>query len=961
MASLEIRLLGRPQVRLQGQLIEIKAAKAQALLAYIVVTRQRHSRQALAGLLWSDLGEESARRNLRGELKRVRDTIGPDYLFGEYETIELSSSASLWTDITEFDRLLNQPNLTAQQLQETIDLYRGPFLDDFHVREAALFEEWMGTERERLLQAVQRASLRLIKLYIQQRNYEAAFACAHQLLSREPWLEEAHQLLMRLYALTGQRSEAIKQYETLSKALVAEFGADVLPAQETEDLYDQIVNEEIRPDPAVGGAAFVLAPASLPPPFQAPQELLHFVGREYELAQVRSVLLAGTANPLCAIVGMGGLGKSALAGHLAHQLREEFPDGVLWAYVATSDPLDILGNWARAFGYDFSTLSDVENRAAALRGALADKRVLIILDDVRGTARTRPLLLGGARCATLITTRDHDVAVALTARPFRLPELALDEGVRLLTRILGEERVAAEPDAAQTICRQLQNLPLAVEITAQRLVSRGRRRLADMAERLRRVEERLDLSISDRAVRTSFMVSWEALDSNLRHAFERLAVFEGRAFTADALAHIGELDLYTAEDRLFELQRLSLVSEAEEERYRQHPLLADFAREQLGENIAPLVDMAIYYQQFAERHRTNYLALRPEWDNLMAGMGMAHKLEQWSVVLAYAETLTQAWFVRGRFTQARQGYALVWDAARALALEQTSAATLLRWGQAVMEQNDYEEAKLHLTESLNIYQQLEDIPGIASAEFYLGRIALEQAQYELAESLLRSSQQRREQTNDGLGLANTIYEQALLAYRLNDIDKSKELCRKSLKLQEKFQDASGLLPTLRLLADIALEQHEYALADSYLKRSLELCNELQNRGELAATYYGLAVVARVHQKFEQAETYVSNVLELSQLIGNRRFQAMALYEKCWLYGERAEYEPAIEAGLRSLELFRQLEDSFNMVYVLCHLGDFYHKNHQLDQADELWQEANQIIQNQNHPLTATIKQRINSQ
>lgn len=958
MASLEIRLLGRPQVKLDGQLIDLNSNKALALLYYLAVTRQVYSRQALAGLLWTDLGEDKARRNLRGEFKRLRDVVGAAYLLGEYETIELSQSA-IWTDVTEFDRLLNLPDLAVQQLQAAVDLYRGPFLDDFHVRDAALFEEWMSSERTRLLQAVQRASLRLARLYTQQRQYNAAITCVNQVLTREPWLEDAHQQLMRLYALTGQRSEAIKQYETLSKVLVAELGADVLPAQETEDLYDQIITEEIRPD-LVSESVLVPTPAPLPPPFQAPQALLHFVGREVEVEQLCRGLLAGPPAPICALVGMGGLGKTTLAGHLAQRLRADFPDGVLWAYVATSDPLDILGNWARAFGYDFSTLSDVENRATALRGALADRRLLIMLDDVRGVARARPLLIGGSQSATLLTTRDHDVAVALNARPYQLTELAPEDGVRLLTRILGEERVAAEPEAAQAICTQLQNLPLAVEITAQRLLSRGRRKLADMAQRLRTVEERLDLSISDRAVRTSFMVSWEALDFNLRHAFERLAVFEGRSFTAAALAHIGEMDIYTAEDRLFELQRLSLVSEAEDNRYRQHPLLADFAHEQLGDNIAPLVDMTIYYQQFAEQHRSNYLALRPEWDNLMAGMSTAYQLQQWPVVLAYADTLTQAWFVRARYTQARQGYALAHLAAEAQGDKALSARVLLRWGQACIEQNDYDEAKTLLNQGLQLYLQLEEEAGIATIQYYLGRIADEQADYDVAEQLLTSSLRLREQLGDKIGVAATLYQQGFVFYHRNALDQAKQVCERALLVQEEVQDSIGAVPTLRLLADIALEQSDYALAERYFERALALSNELQDRGELAATYYGLAVTARLQAKLDLAQTYVTQAQELCQWMGNRRFLASTLYEQARLYAMNQDHTAAISVGLKSLELYRQLQDNFNLVYILYHVGNFHQQSSQPAQARLFWQEAIEMAKVQNHPLSSLLYQNLNS-
>jgi tetratricopeptide (TPR) repeat protein len=590
---------------------------------------------------------------------------------------------------------------------------------------------------------------------------------------------------------------------------------------------------------------------------------------------------------------------------------------------------------------------------------LAEKRVLLVLDDVQSVARTRPLLLGGAHCTTLLTTRNLDVAAALNAQIFRLGELAPEAGLRLLTRILGEPRVTAELEAAQAICAALQHLPLAVEITAQRLASRPRRRLVDMAERLHRVEERLELSISDRAVRTSFMVSWESLDANLRKIFALLGVFKARSFGAPALAHIAGLDLYTAEDRLFALTALSLVGEEEENRYRQHPLLADFAGEQLGENALPLVDMSLYYQQFAEQNRSNYLALRPEWENLMAGMATAHQLGQWPLVLAYAETLAQAWFVRARYAQAREGLAWARDAAQAMNDPQALAAALLRWGQACVEQNDYAEAKVILEESLQLFEQFGDASGGANVQYYLGRVAIEEGELDKAEQLLVTSQQRREQLGDAAGVAATLYQQAFLWYRRSEFAQSKALCGRALHTQEGIDDDAGLVPPLRLLADIALEHHDYHAADSYLKRALVLCNNLQDRGELAATYYGLAVVARHQEELELAHDYVRNALELSQWMGNRQFQAVALYEQIWLYAKQDNHAEALKAGQKSLELFRALQDSFNLVYILCHLGKYYAEIGQTREARALWQEALPIAEQHNHPLLDQLRQNLN--
>lgn len=955
---LEMTLLGRPQIKINKALVEVNANKALALLYYLAATGRPHSRQALAALLWSDLPEEAARRNLRVELTRIKDDFEA-YLLIARDSLAFNRDAAHTVDLAQFEATLRQSNPTLQELQDAITLYQGDFLEDFHVRDAPLFEEWVDNERERLAQALQKMILRLAVRCLEEKLFPLGLNVVDLLLARAPWLEEAHQVKMHLLARSGQRAAALAQYDICSLALKKEF--NVLPSEETEELYNQIDSGEIGPDGEDGATLAFAGPAApLPPPFQAPQPLLHFVGRENELAGLRAWLAQPDGAQAYALVGMGGMGKSTLATHFAHALRNEFPDGVLWANVASSEPLDILGNWARAYGYDFSTLSDVENRAAALRSVLADKQTLIVLDDVRSVARTRPLLLGGPQCATLITTRDLDVAVALNAHPHVLHELTPQEGHLLLTRILGEARVAAEPAAAQEICTLLQNLPLAVEITAQRLASRPRRRLSDMAERLRTVEERLDLAISDRAVRTSFMVSWESLDAALRQIFALVGVFEGRSFTAPAIAHIAGLDKYTAEDRLFALTALSLVSEEGQDRYRQHPLLADFAGEQLGENREAQISMATYYQAFADQNRTNYTALRPEWDNMMTAMRTAHALEQWPLVLAYADALSQAWFVRARYTQARHAYPWVRDAALAVTDKQALAICLLKWGQACFEQTDYAEAEKLLIESLQVYEKLEDTAGIGNVKYYLGRIAVEQAKYEDAQILFVVSQQLYEGLGDRIGLAATICQQAQVYYRQGYFDKAKFLCEQALAVQQEIEDEAGSLPTLRLMADIALEREEYDAASTYCLQALALCEKLQNRGELAATYYSLTVVARLQAKLDLANTYAEKALDLCQWTGDRVFKALILYEQSRIYAGKDEHDLATKIGLQSLGVMRDLHDTFNIVYVLRHLGDLHKKLDKDEQARLFWLEGSNIATMKSHPLSEILQRRLNS-
>lgn len=954
MPTLELNLLGRPQVKIDGALVELSSHKAQALLYYLAATRQPHSRQALAGLLWADLPEDAARRNLRVELLKLRVLFDP-FLDVARDTLALSHDAQVGLDVTHFEHFARHQDPTPEQLQKALDLYQGGFLDDFHVREAPLFEEWVAKVREHLQQTFRHATFRLTAYYLQQRNYTAGIECINQLLGREPWLEEAHQQLMRLLARSGRRGEALAQYETCSRILNDEFG--VIPSDETNALYDQIESGEEGADPEAEPQPLATPVAPILVPFQSPPVLLHFVGRQEQLTELQNALTAGD-GAICALVGMGGVGKTTLTAHLAHAMRNDFPDGVLWAFSGNSEPLDILGGWAQALGYDFSSLSDVENRAAALRGVLAEKRVLLVVDDVRSAARVRPLLVGGNHCAALLTTRDLDVASALNADPYPLAELSPPEGRQLLMRILGEERVQAETAAATEICNLLHNLPLAVEITAQRLLSRPRRRLADMAQRLHKVEERLDLSISDRAVRTSFMVSWEALDVGLQRVFALLGVFEGRSFAAPALAHIAGFDVYTAEDKLFSLTALSLLSEQEPDRYRQHLLLADFAREKLAEDAKSLIVMAEYYQQFAQQNRTNYLALRPEWENMMAGMKAAYELQQWSLVIAYADTLTEPWFVRGRYTQARQGYAWACEAAVAVGDEQALARCLLKWGQACIEQDEYNEGEKLLLSSLKIFEKLGEKAGICDVYYYLAWVTLEQTRYNEVETFLIVSQQIREELNDRVGLANVYYQQAFLTYRRGYYEQTKILCEQALHLREQLGDQAGLLPTLRLLTDTAIKQEDFTIAEAYCKRALVLCDLAQDRGELAATYYSLTVVARRQENFDLAQSYAEKALALCQWIGNRRFQAFILYELSQISAKKGDLSKAIEMDMQSLQILQALYESYNQVNILRHLGDLYCEVGKYEKAQSFWQQALDIAEPLQHPLTDELQRRL---
>ena len=596
-----------------------------------------------------------------------------------------------------------------------------------------------------------------------------------RLLALEPEREEVHRLKMRLLALAGQRGAALKQYDECTSALLNELG--VPPSTETTALYDQVLAGELGSSGA--------SPSTMlhQTPYQGPAAPLHFVGRTRESELISAWLAQRESGPIVAVVGMGGIGKTALAAQVASRLRSEFPDGILWARVATDDVLDILQSWAVAFDKDLSKIGSREARAAAMRNILAEKRVLIVLDDAVAGSPIELLLPGTARSAVLVTTRDRAEVAALTSASVELSELEPEEGVAMLAGILGEESVAGDHAEAAMLCSTLGNLPLAVEIAAQRLLASPRRSLARMLRSLQDERERLAHGISNRSVRTSFNVSWEALSPVHRRIFALTGVFDGRSFPAPALAAMIEEDADLCAEQLDHLVTLSMLKLEGTERYVQHRLLADFAREKLAGDQhlnASRLRLVAYWSMFAKQRATNYDALEPDWDNLLASIQLAAELQAWSLVVETIDALAAPWFARARLTHALDGFRLGMSAAAALGDGARRARYAYFMGKILLRQDEYATARSLLDMAISDFRIQQDRPRLADAYVGLADVAIEQGQFDEASSYLAEAQVQYIDLGQPIGLAMVKCRQALVAYFRHEDSEARRLCIEGL-------------------------------------------------------------------------------------------------------------------------------------------------------------------------------------
>lgn len=259
MAHLCLSFLGHPLIHLNGVAVTLGRYKAIALLAYLALTQQAQSRAHLATLLWPDDSESTALGYLRHTLWTLTQALGKEWFVCTRTSLALSPQPALWVDVDTLQASVTDPHAApTMALAQAVTLYRGDFLTGFAVAQAPAFEEWQRQQSERL-RALQLAALRqIVHRQLAQDNLTAALATTEQWLALDPLDEAAHVQLMQLYAGTGQRVHALRQYERCVQGLQREVGASPLPS--TTTLYHALQQPDAiwrsvlhKPTRAAGG------------------------------------------------------------------------------------------------------------------------------------------------------------------------------------------------------------------------------------------------------------------------------------------------------------------------------------------------------------------------------------------------------------------------------------------------------------------------------------------------------------------------------------------------------------------------------------------------------------------------------------------------------------------------------------------------------------------------------------
>ncbi|WP_162793251.1 AfsR/SARP family transcriptional regulator [Streptomyces globosus] len=673
----------------------------------------------------------------------------------------------------------------------------------------------------------------------------------------------------------------------------------------------------LHPPATSTGRHLRAAAPPLPAPAQLPYVAVDFTGRETATRRLVEALTPASGAPaadaggppavvVSAVGGIGGVGKTTLALHAAHRLRAHFRDGQLYANLrgVREDPAEpgaVLAAFLRALGVADSAIPEgVEERAGLYRSRVADKRMLLVLDDARDVRQIEPLLPGSSACAVVVTSRSTLAGLPAALR-LRLDVLPAGDAVRLLGRIVGRERIEAEPAEAAALAALCGGLPLALRIAGSRLATRPGWSLAAFRDLLegRRAPFSAEAGGED-GVEACFRLSYELLDAAEARLFRLLALPEQEdADVADAAALAG-IDPAHAEELLERMTELGLLESPAPQRYRFHDLLRAFARARSAEEDGPgggaeaLVRLVDHHLASA---RNAYAVERP--GHPVPGMlhptrspgtrmqvpGEAHRVftGRHQSVLAVAVQTVRA-----------DPSAVDLVADLVLALDPVLDGTFL-WAALI------EPARAVLKAARGQGRRR----AAGRLGYMLGGGLYQLGHTDEAESVLAAAAADAQTSGDEAVLTEIRTCQALVWYARGDLERALELHGQAVAVGERCGSRWGAENARACSAHTLSSLGRLAEADAAARRSLASARADGDAYRLSYTLYVLGGILRQSGRPEEAIAYLREGAALSGQAGYATIELFSRWEVSYCHLAAGRHREAVESGERVAEVSRE--------------------------------------------------------
>ncbi len=991
MPSLKLSFLGSPQIELDGQTIQIERRKALALLAYLAVTGETFARETLATLLWPEHDTAHALAYLRRTLWEINAALGKGWIEIDQEKVRLDAAQDLWLDTARFAALLapcHAADVSAaclDDLAEAVTLYRDDFLAGFQVQDSNEFEEWQFFQAARLRTDLGLALQRLAAGHEAQRAYAQAIPCAQRWLGLDNLEETAHRQLMRLYARSGQRAAAIRQYELCARILHDELG--IAPALETVTLYEQIRRGELTPlDLATAPAqtfAQTVAPSAPHVRRVLPTPPTPFVGRHDELAEIEALLTAADCR-LLTVMGPGGSGKTRLATASAARFADHHPDlcrdGVYFVPLAPLQTTDALVP-AVAAALHFGFYAEGGNPMQQLLNYLREKRMLLVLDnyehlvDETGLRFPLDVLDAAPGIKLLVTSRTRlslqgERLYGITG--LRTPALAAitqwsdpmhEGGAYSALRLFVQSGQRVQPDFALTmhnlsdvvrICELVDGMPLGIELAAGWLEVLGPAEIRSEIEKsLDFLETSLvDMPARQRSIRAVFDASWAMLTPVERSALQCLAIFRG-GFTRTAAEQVAGANLRT----LLALANKSWVQRHADDRYHVHELLRQYAQEQLeavpAAAAAARTAHAEYYAAFVEaqekqlaspQQRVAVLALQQEFENIASAWQWLVDRQQFDVLISSMLGGVARYAVV--YQRSRQSWAMMKRARQALEPLAVNPArrqdlTVLLAAEAILGVSGWTTPapRAIIRQAWAILHDQSPLPAmvwtVVLANLVAEYIDFEEGHQALGELLpaLRAGEDRWL-----LAFALRIFANQVMLGAADHVAADR-LLREALAIQQHIGDDLEQAAILADLANLAMESRAYDEAADLWRAARDTFARVEDIASIAYMTWRLGDVDIERGEFDRAFGLFREAQHTFRKTGNRGLEVDCVHNESVLALRYSTSEHARRTRQYCLEVNHQLGLSLSVAWSTWELGEIERFDGHRDLARDCYEAA----------------------
>lgn len=954
---MKFSLLGPLELSVDGKSYTLGSTRQRVVLATLLLEANHVIPiSRLIEAVWDDVPPTTAKSQIQtciSALRRVLKNASAESTIATWPTgyeIRIPDNA---LDISEFTRLAakglaaaaaGQQQVAAQDLRAGLALWRGTAVADV---DSSTVQSAAARLNERRLSVLEEC----ITLEIGFGHHEDLIGELTELVMQHPLRERLRALHMLALYRSGRQVEALESFQQARKLFIEELGLE--PGVELSALQQAILSKDKtlefphgssrRPVWGDRGDAVI--------PRQLPAAIADFTGRDDIAARLVTVLSATGEEearerylPVAVLVGLGGVGKTTLAVHVAHTMRTSYPDGQLFLQLRGSDgqpigTFDLLARLLSVFGIPQSAMPEsLAERASTYRSLLSDRRVLVVLDDAENTAQLKPLIPGNPACGVVVTSR-HLLAGLEGAKYFQVDDLDEETGTEFVGKVIGPERLAGQEESARALVRLCGCLPLALRIAAAKLVERPHWTIAQMVARMADESKRLDeLVLADTAIRATLEMSYRSLSRPAQSLFARLGLVESEDFAPWIGAPLLNVDAQTAGDLLDVLVRAHLVEPQADEngflRFHMHELIRIYARELLAAEV-PTAERARAVQRLlgcwlflaSEAHRrisggdfavlhgrasvwplpddvTDELLSKPlDWfrserTGLVSAVSQAGHAALDEMCWDLAVTSVTLFESENQIDDWRKTHEIALDVTRRAGNRRGEASVLSSLGTLEISQQPNRACR-YLRPALAIFETLGDAHGRALALSGLGSVDRLNGRYDSALS---------------------YYQEALTGFQ---------------QVGDKVYEVDALAN----MAQIEMSHQDFPAAQVLLDRARHICRAINATRPAAQTGFRFGEFYLRTGELDQAERSFNSVLRLVRDEGDLVGEAYALVGLVMVHTDRSQYVLAEEHWTEALALSGTIRDNLVQGRLLLAGAELYLAKGELEHALTLHNEA----------------------